>query len=162
MSWDPGTGAPRNTIASRSRGVLESLNSVSFHSLALWLSLQPTSSASPVPKSVCPQFEMDPRGCVPTPNAPSGWSSTPGPINQGQRVALQGTATALLGPSPVHGRRSHSRDWRTEPDQYPKMGLLQAGHRVFQHFLPSHSTTCPYSSSTGCPQISTHNPGHSF
>lgn len=76
MSWDPGTGAPRNTITSRSRGVLESLDSVSFHSLALWLSLQTTSSASPMPKSVCPQFEMDPRGCVPTPNAPSGWSST--------------------------------------------------------------------------------------
>lgn len=125
VSWDPGTGAPRNTIASRSRGVLESLYSVSFHSLALWFSLQSTSSASPVPKSVCPQFEIDLRGCVPTPNAPTGWSSTPGPINQGQRVALQGTTTALLGPSPVHGRRSHSQDWRTEPDQYPKMGLLQ-------------------------------------
>lgn len=71
-------------------------------------------------------------------------SSAPGPINRGQRVAVYGATTALLGPLPWMGEGVVLRDWRTEPGQHLRNGLLPTWTSSLPAPSPLPSTAYPH------------------
>lgn len=140
MSGGPGAGAPANRNTSRTWGVWEALKCYLVLSAASPLCFPKSPSLRVLSlrwtRGAVPQFQMPPQGGHPPLGVQfdCGWSNQPW-----SGVTLHCTPMAVLGPSPVGGKRSTAQRSEDRVRLVPQNGSPSGLDIRFQHLLP-----CPF------------------